>query len=230
MVIKIEDLSIETHIKVSEKDALIIVDMQNDFCLGGSLPVEEGDLIVGGINNIAEIIKKCGGIIALTQDWHPKEHLSFASNHKGKNPGDEFMSEDGAIGPVLWPDHCVQNTDGAKFHKDLKADLADEIFQKGMTSSVDSYSGFLDNDKKIKSGLDDYLKSKNIERIFVCGLALDYCCYATAMDGVDLGYKVVFIVDLTRGVDLPPGNVDSTLKNMKEKGINFAKEGSFSLT
>lgn len=228
MVIKIEDLSIESVIKVNKKDALIIIDMQNDFCPGGSLPVGEGDLIVEGINKLAEIIKNRNGIIALTQDWHPKEHLSFASNHSGKNPGDEFMSEDGAIGPVLWPDHCVQNTEGAKFHKNLKVDLADEIFQKGMTPSVDSYSGFLDNDKKIKSGLDDYLKSKNIQRIFICGLALDYCCYATAMDGVDLGYNVVFIVDLTRGVDLPPGNVDNTLKNMEKKGIIFAKEGSFS--
>ena len=228
MVIKIENLSIETSIKVSSKDVLIIVDMQNDFCPGGSLPVEEGDLIVGGINSVAEIFKKNSGLITLTQDWHPKEHLSFASNHQGKNPGDEFTSDNGAIGPVSWPDHCVQNTDGAKFRKDLKADLADEIFQKGMTPSVDSYSGFLDNDKKIKSGLDDFLKSKNIERIFVCGLALDYCCYATAMDGDDLGYEVIFIVDLTRGVDLPPGNIANTLKNMKEKGIIFAKEGSFS--
>lgn len=228
MVIKIEDLSIESVIKVNKKDALIIIDMQNDFCPGGSLPVEEGDLIVEGINKLAEIIKNRNGIIALTQDWHPKEHLSFASNHSGKNPGDEFMSEDGAIGPVLWPDHCVQNTEGAKFHKNLKVDLADEIFQKGMTPSVDSYSGFLDNDKKIKSGLEDFLKSKNIQRIFVCGLALDYCCYATAMDGVNLGFNVVFIVDLTRGVDLPPGNIANTLKNMEEKGIIFVKESSFS--
>jgi len=205
-----------------------MVDMQNDFCPGGSLAVEEGDLIIGGINKLADIFKKNKGIITLTQDWHPKEHLSFASNHDGKNPGDEFTSEDGAIGPVLWPDHCVQNTDGAKFHKDLKANLTDEIFQKGMTPDVDSYSGFLDNDKKIKSGLDDYLKSKNIDRIFICGLALDYCCYATAMDGIDLGYNVVLVVDLTRGVDLPPGNVVNTLKNMKEKGIIFANEGSFS--
>ena len=136
MVIKIEDLSIETGIKMSKKDAFIIVDIQNDFCPGGSLPVEEGNLIVDGINKVAEIFKNIGGIIALTQDWHPKEHLSFASNHSGKNPGDEFMSEDGAIGPVLWPDHCVQNTDGAKFHKDLKTDLADKIFQKGMTHSA----------------------------------------------------------------------------------------------
>lgn len=217
-----EKLEFEMNIKINNKDALIIVDMQYDFIPGGSLPVEEGDLIIEDINKIANKFKENEGVIVLTQDWHPKNHLSFASNHLGKSPGDEFMSEDGAIGPVLWPDHCVQGTKGAKFHKDLKIDLADTIIQKGMKPNADSYSGFRDNDKKSETGLREYLNSKKIKRIFICGLALDYCCYYTAMDGFEFGYQVYFLVELTRGVDLPEGNVRSALENMKNKGIKFA--------
>ena len=198
-----KNLNYEKNIKIDEKDALIIVDMQNDFIPGGSLPVEEGDLIIEKINMTATKFKKSEGFVVLTQDWHPKNHLSFASNHQGRNPGDEFMTEDGAIGPVLWPDHCVQNTKGAEFHNDLKLDLSDKIIQKGMNPNVDSYSGFQDNDKKSETGLRDYLESIIIKRIFVCGLALDYCCYYTAMDGVDFGYEVYFLVNLTKGIDLP---------------------------
>jgi len=201
--------------------------MQNDFIPGGSLPVEEGDLIIEGINLVAKIFKNKKALVVLTQDWHPHNHLSFASNHPGKNPGDEFTSEDGAIGPVLWPDHCVQDTEGAEFHKDLKVDLADKIIQKGMKPNVDSYSGFQDNDKKSETGLRKYLNSLNIKRIFICGLALDYCCYFTAVDGVDFGYDVYFLVDLTRGVDLPPGNISNSLKIMKNRGINFINKESF---
>jgi nicotinamidase/pyrazinamidase len=223
---KVEDLELEKNIIINGKtDALIIVDMQNDFIPGGALPVEEGDLIIDGINEIAKRFKKNEGYVVLTQDWHPKNHKSFASSYPGKNPGDEYQSE--GIGPVLWPDHCVQNTKGAEFHKDLKTELADKIVQKGTNPEVDSYSGFLDNDKKSKTGLADYLKSVNIERIFICGLALDYCCYFTAMDGIDFGFKVYFLVDLTKGIDLPPGNISTALKNMREKGIKFASMDSF---
>jgi nicotinamidase/pyrazinamidase len=217
---------IEKNIKINKKDALIIVDMQNDFIPGGSLPVEEGDLIIGDINSVAKTIKENSGYIILTKDWHPQNHLSFASNHPGKSPGDEFMSDDGAIGPILWPDHCVQGTRGSEFHKDLKVDLADAIFKKGMNPNIDSYSGFQDNDKKSETGLRKYLNSKKIKRIFVCGLALDYCCYYTAMDGFDFGYEVYFLVDLTRGVDLPEGSIKNALKDMKNKGINFANKES----
>ncbi len=217
----------EKNIKINEKDALIIIDMQNDFIPGGSLAVEEGDLIIEDINKISSKFKEKNGTIILTQDWHPQNHLSFASNHKGKNPGDEYMSEDRAIGPVLWPNHCVQGTKGAEFHKELKIDLADKIIQKGMNPDVDSYSGFQDNDKKSETGLRKYLNAKKIKRFFVCGLALDYCCYYTAMDGLEFGYKVYFLVDLTRGVDLPEGNVENALKNLKKSGIKFVKNESF---
>lgn len=201
--------------------------MQNDFIPGGSLAVEGGDQIIEDINKILKMFKKDKALVVLTQDWHPHNHLSFASNHPGKNPGDEFTSEDGAIGPVLWPDHCVQGTEGAEFHKDLRLDLADKIIQKGMKPNVDSYSGFQDNDKKSETSLRLYLNSLNIKRIFICGLALDYCCYFTAIDGLDFGYNVYFLVDLTRGVDLPPGNVLKSLNDMRNKGVKFAKKESF---
>lgn len=221
----ISDLKIDKNIKVEETDALIIVDLQNDFIPGGSLPVEGGDLIINDINELAEIFKKNGQVI-LTQDWHPPDHLSFASNHPGKKPGDEYHSK--GIGPVLWPDHCVQNSEGAIFHKDLKTKLADKIIQKGTNPDIDSYSGFLDNDKKSETGLADYLKSQRVKRIFICGLALDYCCYATAMDGVDFGFDVYFLIDLTKGIDLPANNISNSLENMVKKGIKFVKKTSFS--
>jgi nicotinamidase/pyrazinamidase len=222
-----EDVDYEKDIKIGKNDALIIVDMQYDFIPGGSLPVEEGELIINGINKIAQLFKKNKAFIVLTQDWHPRNHLSFASNHAGKSPGDEFISEDGAIGPVLWPDHCVQGTKGAEFHKDLSVDLADKIIKKGMNPNVDSYSGFQDNDKKSETGLREYLNSEKIKRIFVCGLALDYCCYYTAMDGFDFGYKVYFLVELTRGVDLPEGNIKRVIENLRNSGIKFVNNKSF---
>ena len=218
------DLKIDKNIELGETDALIIVDLQNDFIPGGSLPVEGGDLIINDINELAEIFKKSGQVI-LTQDWHPPDHLSFASNHPGKKPGDEYHSK--GIGPVLWPDHCVQNSEGAIFHKDLKTELADKIIQKGMNPDIDSYSGFLDNDKRLETGLGNYLKSQRIKRIFICGLALDYCCYFTAIDGSDLGFVVYFLIDLTKGIDLPPGNISNSLENMSNKGIKFVTKNSF---
>ena len=220
-------IKFEKDIKIESRDALIIVDMQNDFIPGGALPVEEGDLIIEGINQIADYFKKKKATIVLTQDWHPKNHLSFASNHPGKSPGDPFTSENGAIGPVLWPDHCVQNTKGAEFHKDLKIDLADKIIKKGMNPYVDSYSGFRDNDKKSETGLRDFLNSKKIQRIFLCGLTLDYCGYYTAMDGFEFGYRVYFLIDLTRGVDIPKDNVKNALETMNKTGIKFANIKSF---
>ncbi|MFX0186962.1 MAG: bifunctional nicotinamidase/pyrazinamidase [Candidatus Hodarchaeota archaeon] len=221
----IEDLKIDKEIEINIKDALIIVDMQNDFMPNGALPVEEGDLIVDGINKVADFFKKKNGKVVLTQDWHPKNHKSFASQHLNKNAGDEFQSE--GIGPILWPDHCVQDSIGADFHKDLKKNLADAIIQKGMNPEIDSYSGFIENDKKSETGLANKLRSLGIDKIFVCGLALDYCCYFTAIDGVDLGFEVYFLVDLTKGIDLPPGNISNSLENMVNKSIKFANKDSF---
>ncbi|MBY9012458.1 MAG: bifunctional nicotinamidase/pyrazinamidase [Candidatus Lokiarchaeota archaeon] len=210
----------QKKIDLSYQDALIIVDMQNDFMPGGALPVEEGDQIIDNINRIAEIFKENNGLVVLTQDWHPENHMSFASSHPDKDPGDEFHSE--GIGPILWPDHCVQDSNGANFHDKLKVKLAHAIIRKGYNPSVDSYSGFIENDKKSETGLAGFLKSLNIKRIFICGLALDYCCYFTALDGLDFGFEVYFLVNLTRGIDLPPGNITKSLQQMRDKGIKFA--------
>ncbi len=199
--------------------------MQNDFMPGGALPVKDGDKIIDDINKIIELFKKNNGKVVLTQDWHPPNHKSFASQHQGKNPGDEYQTE--GIGPILWSDHCVQGTEGAKFHKDVKRELSDSIIMKGLTPEVDSYSGFLENDKKSKTGLDEKLKSLGVKRIFTCGLALDYCVGFTALDGVDLGYEVNFLIDMTKGIDLPPGNISNCLENLTKKGIKFVKKDSF---
>jgi nicotinamidase/pyrazinamidase len=222
-----ELIEFEKNVVINQSDALIIVDIQNDFIPGGALPVEGGDSIIEGINKVAEIFKNQSRNVILTQDWHPPGHLSFASSHPGKNPGDEYQSEDGAIGPVLWPDHCVQGTKGAEFNKDLNLNLASLILRKGRNPEVDSYSAFLENDDKTETGLAGYLKSNKTNRVFVCGLALDYCCYFTAMNAVDFGFSAYFIFDLTKGIDLPPGNISSSIENMKKKGILFVKQKSF---
>ena len=216
----VENGNYQRNISLSRNDALIIVDMQNDFMPGGALPVKEGDQIIDDINSVAKILKENNGIVILTQDWHPENHMSFASSHPDKNPGDEYQSE--GIGPILWPDHCVQGTRGARFHDKLNINLAHAIIRKGYNVDVDSYSGFIENDKKSETGLAGFLKSLNNRRIFICGLALDYCCYFTALDGIDFGFEVYFLVNLTRGIDLPPGNISKTLQHMKDKGIKFA--------
>lgn len=221
----IENLTFQKNIAINNNDSLLIIDMQYDFMPGGALPVEEGDQIIDDINLVAEIFKISNGIVVLTQDWHPKNHKSFASSHSGKNPGDEFRSE--GIGPILWPNHCVQGTQGAKFHEKLKTDLANAIIRKGYNVDVDSYSGFIENDKKSETGLAGLLKSLNIKRIFICGLALDYCCYFTAIDGIDFGFEVYFLVNLTKGIDLPPGNISNSLEDMKNKGIKFTIKDNF---
>ncbi len=216
----IEKIQYQKNITLSKHDALIIVDMQNDFMPGGALPVEEGDQIIDSINVVSGIFKKNNGLIVLTQDWHPEGHMSFASAHPDKVPGDEFQSE--GIGPVLWPDHCVQGSKGADIHDKLKVNLAHAIIRKGYNPNVDSYSGFIENDKKSETGLAGYLTSLKIKRLFICGLALDYCCYFTALDGIDFGFEVYFLVNLTRGIDLPPGNISKSLQDMTNKGIKFA--------
>ena len=157
----------------------------------------------------------------MTQDWHPSDHSSFASSHEGKNPFDPHEEE--GIGPVLWPDHCVQGSKGAEFHPDLDLTKAKAIIRKGYNIKIDSYSGFMENDRKTLTGLSGYLKSINILRIFLCGLALDYCVYFTAIDGKNLGFDVFVIPDLSRGIDDPKNNIKNTLENMKKNGIKFVK-------
>ena len=217
---KLEELRLVPSVKVKDVDALIIVDIQNDFMPSGALGVKEGDEIVAPMNDLAEKFHHWDNTIVMTQDWHPPGHLSFASSHDMR-PFDPYESE--GIGPVLWPDHCVQGTLGAEFHPNIKGKLANAIIRKGYHPTVDSYSTFIENDKKTHTGLSGYLKALGKKRIFLCGLALDYCIYYSAIDGIDLGFEVVVPVDLTKAIDSPPGHLSNALDTMVKKGVQFTR-------
>ena len=195
--------------------AIIVVDIQNDFLPGGSLAVSEGDQIIPVVN---ELMEKFDLVVA-TQDWHPAEHGSFASNHKNKQPGE--MIELFGLDQVLWPNHCVQESEGAAFSKDLNTSKFTDIFQKGTDILIDSYSGFFDNGKKKDTGLDAYLKSKEVDMVFVVGLATDYCVKYTAMDAADLGYRTFVVPDATRAVNLQPGDYENAIQEMQQAGIGM---------
>lgn len=194
---------------------LIVVDVQNDFLPGGSLAVKDGGQIVPTINRLMDKFD----LVVATQDWHPAEHGSFASNHKGAKPGDEI--ELFGFDQILWPDHCIQNSYGADFSKELDISRLDHVIQKGTDILLDSYSGFFDNGKKKETGLDHYLRSKNVEIIFVVGLATDYCVKYTAFDAADLGYRTFIIPDATRAVNLNKGDYEKAIEEMVNKGIGI---------
>ena len=197
--------------------ALIIVDVQNDFCPGGALAVPEGDEIIPIINKLSGKFKKVIG----TQDWHPESHKSFAVNHPGKKVYD--VIEYKGIEQVLWPNHCVQGTPGAEFHPDLDTENVDLILRKGSNPEIDSYSAFQENDKKTLTGLEGYLKNLKIKKTYFCGLALDYCVFYSAMDSNRLGFETHVIIDATKGIDSPEGNIDKVLREMKESDIKIIK-------
>jgi nicotinamidase/pyrazinamidase len=196
-----------------EKAALIIVDVQNDFIQGGALAVNEGDQVVPLINALQNKFKH----VIATQDFHPADHGSFAANYPGKKPG-EFIDL-GGLTQILWPVHCVQGTKGADFHPDLIQSQWEAIFQKGKNPEVDSYSGFFDNARRGDTGLGDYLKSKGINRVFICGLALDYCVKFTALDAKSLGFETFLIADCTRAVNLKPMDGELAIAEMLSVGI-----------
>ncbi len=202
-----------------KESALIIVDVQNDFCPGGALEVKEGDKVVPVINKISNRFYK----VIATQDWHPENHLSFASNHPGKKVQD--IIDLNGIQQVLWPVHCVQGTKGADFHPELDLRPVDLIIRKGTNPQIDSYSAFFENDKKTSTGLEYYLKGLGIKKVFLTGLATDYCVFFSAMDSVKLGFETYVIIDATRGVDFPEGNIEKSLKAMKEAGIKIINSG-----
>ncbi|MBN2401640.1 MAG: bifunctional nicotinamidase/pyrazinamidase [Spirochaetes bacterium] len=205
------------------KKALIVIDVQNDFCPGGSLAVNEGDEIVPVINGIMNKFD----IVIGAQDWHPESHASFASNHKGKNAYDQIDSN--GIMQTLWPDHCVQGMPGADFHKDLNSKGFNLILRKGINSKIDSYSAFLENDKKTETGLHGYLDALDAKEVCLCGLATDYCVYYSAMDAVKYGFKTSVILDACRGIDVPEGSIDKCLKDMKSIGIKILKTGDLQI-
>ena len=201
-----------THINTNS--ALLMIDIQNDFCPGGALAVDEGDKIVSNVNSIQEKFT----VKILTQDWHPKNHKSFASNHKNKDPMSTTQMFYGT--QVLWPDHCIQGTEGSRFHAKLITDNADLIIRKGFRPEIDSYSAFFENDQKTPTGLDGYLKSRGINTIYLCGLALDFCVYFSAIDGAKLGYNVTVIKDACRAIDLN-NSLENSLNDMKGKGVKL---------
>jgi nicotinamidase/pyrazinamidase len=178
-------------------DALLVIDVQNDFMPGGNLAVPDGNAVVPLINTLA---KKFDHVI-LTQDWHPPEHISFATTHSNKQP---FETIEAPYGPqTLWPNHVLQHTEGAAFHPDLKIPHAELILRKGFRRHIDSYSAFLENDHRTPTGLAGYLRERNLQRLFLCGLAYDFCVRYSAIDGKALGFETVVIEDATRPVNLP---------------------------
>ena len=214
------ELHLVEGIRVKDTDALIVVDMQNDFMPSGALAVKKGDEIIGPINRLAERFHRQGNLIVMTQDWHPAGHLSFASSH-GMKPYDPYESE--GIGPILWPDHCVQGSAGAEFHPKIQTEFANAIIRKGYHATVDSYSTFIENDKKTPTGLSGYLRTLGKKRIFLCGLALDYCVCYSAEDGRDLGFEVVVLIDLTKAIDSPPGRLSEALDRMVGRNVQFVR-------
>ncbi len=194
---------------------LIVVDVQNDFCPGGALEVKDGDKVVPVINSIADKFEK----VVATQDWHPQNHLSFASNHEGKKTLDVVNLK--GIQQVLWPDHCVQGTKGADFHPDLDTTKFDLIIRKGTNPEIDSYSAFFENDRKTRTGLEGYIKDLGLNKVYVCGLATDYCVFYTAMDSAKIGFETYVIIDACRGVDFPKGSIEKAVEDMKANGIKI---------
>ena len=198
------------------KKALIIVDVQNDFCEGGALAVPEANSIIPYINLLLE--ENQYDEIVLTQDWHPANHKSFASQHEDKVPFD--VIELNGTQQVLWPDHCVQGTKGAELHKDLKQNKISAIIRKGMNPNIDSYSGFFDVNKKNPTGLDGFLKDHNVTSVYICGLAADYCVYYTAKDALALGYTTNILEGSTKAIDVT--HFDELKQEFIKKGGNVS--------
>ncbi|HTF18749.1 MAG TPA: bifunctional nicotinamidase/pyrazinamidase [Chryseolinea sp.] len=176
-------------------NALILVDIQNDFVPGGRLAVPDGDAIVPLVNSLQEAF----GLVVATQDWHPQGHKSFASNHPGKRPFERIDLH--GLEQVLWPDHCVQGSSGAEFHPALEMKKVEAIFRKGMNPEIDSYSGFYDNGARKSTGLASYLREQKVRKVFVCGLAADYCVAYTAKDALRENFATFLIADATRPID-----------------------------
>ena len=196
--------------------ALIIVDIQNDFLKGGSLAVPDGNAIIPVINKILPVFD----ILIYTKDWHPANHKSFASNHKEKNVYDVVDLK--GISQVLWPDHCIQNTFGAEFHKDLIISGKNTYYIfKGTDPNVDSYSAFFDNKKIHDTGLNKLLKEKNIDEVYICGLSTDYCVKYTAIDAIELNYNTYVVADATKAVNINPDDYEKSLEELKNIGVKI---------
>ncbi|MFP5230616.1 MAG: bifunctional nicotinamidase/pyrazinamidase [Acidobacteriota bacterium] len=197
------------------RDALIVVDVQNDFCPGGALAVAEGDAVIPAIQRIAPRFEH----IVLTQDWHPKGHCSFASSYAGKVPGDVVWVGDGE--QRLWPDHCVQGTRGAEIHPALHLERAELILRKGFRKEIDSYSAFFENDRTTPTGLAGYCRERGLERLFFAGLAYDFCVGFSAVDARRCGLEAVVIRDACRAIDVA-GSVAAMEAEFGRAGVRLA--------
>ncbi|WP_420585731.1 bifunctional nicotinamidase/pyrazinamidase [Ruegeria sp.] len=194
-------------------NALLVIDVQNDFCPGGALAVPGGDEIVAPINAMMNDFDA----VILTQDWHPSGHSSFASSHAGKSPYDVTEMP---YGPqVLWPDHCVQGTKGAAFHPDLRTD-GDLIIRKGFRNAIDSYSAFFENDQTTPTGLEGYLRTRGIEKLTLVGLATDFCVHFSAVDAARLGFEVTVKMEACRAIDLD-GSLSAAETAMRDAGVTL---------
>lgn len=193
-------------------EALIVIDVQNDFCPGGALAVAGGDEIISRINGLMENFPN----VVLTQDWHPADHASFAANHPGAVP---FSLTEMPYGPqVLWPTHCVQGTSGAAFHRDLRTDPAQLIIRKGFRAGIDSYSAFFENDQTTPTGLEGYLKSRGVTALVFVGLATDFCVAYSALDAAKLGFQAAVLEDACRAIDLN-GSLAEARRQMQAAGV-----------
>tara|TARA_B100000963_G_scaffold338447_1_gene335317 strand:+ start:139 stop:753 length:615 start_codon:yes stop_codon:yes gene_type:complete len=195
-------------------NALLVIDVQNDFCPNGALPVSQGDLIIQPINAVMDNFN----IVVLTQDWHPAGHKSFASSYENKKPFDSVEMFYGT--QVLWPDHCIQGSMGASFHSSLNLEKADIIIRKGSNPAVDSYSAFFENDKVTPTGLHGYLKNRKVTDLTLVGLATDFCVAFSALDAANLGYSVTVQLDLARGIDTD-GSLNAAIDKMSKAGVNL---------
>ncbi len=198
-----------------KKSALLIIDMQYDFMEGGSLEVKQANSIVNTINQLAQ---KDWGVVVASKDWHPQNHVSFASNNKGSQVFETITLPDGTQ-QVMWPDHCVQGSHGSEIHKDVDASRINHIVLKGQNPQVDSYSAFFDNNHLQKTDMEKILKKYDITTIYVVGLARDYCVRWTALDGQKLGYKTYFVWDATKPVD--PSSNDAIAKELKDNKVEI---------
>jgi nicotinamidase/pyrazinamidase len=203
--------------QIRDDDLLLIIDVQNDFCPGGALAVADGDAVVPVINRLAGRF----GHVVLTQDWHPSGHSSFATSHPGSAAFETIAMPYGQ--QTLWPDHCVQGTPGAAFHPDLQTERAELVIRKGFRNAIDSYSAFYENDRSTPTGLAGYLRERGLRRVFLAGLATDFCVHYSAVDACRLGFDTVLIEDGCRAIDLA-GSLDAAFAAMAAAGVQRVKD------
>ncbi len=199
-------------------DALLLIDVQKDFLPGGSLAVPDGDHIIPVLNKL----QKHFDLIVATRDWHPDDHGSFASNHEGKQPGDKIDLD--GVEQVLWPDHCIQESEGAEFADDLDTDRIKKTIKKGIDPKIDSYSGFYDNKHKRATGLHEYLKEQNVDTVYITGLAADVCVRFTALDALELEYETYLVRDATKAVEGEQA-YEKTIRELEDKGARIVNSG-----